>query len=58
MNAVYSQVERVLILERHFASKSFPAIRDSFSFAYLDKKVPNNTTVYQLVKKIQGTGSV
>jgi hypothetical protein len=40
-NMVYSRAERVFILEHYFASKSFSAVRETFSNAYPDKEVPN-----------------
>jgi hypothetical protein len=42
-NMVYSQAERVFILEHYFASNSFVAVREAFSNAYPDKEVPNKT---------------
>jgi hypothetical protein len=57
-NMVYSRAERVFIIEHHFASKSFAAVREAFSNAYPDKEVPNKTTVYRLVTKFRDPGSV
>jgi hypothetical protein len=54
---VYSRAERVFILERYLASKSFAAIREAFSNAYPDKEVPNKTTVHLLVTQFRDTGS-
>jgi hypothetical protein len=54
---MYSWAERVLILEHHFASKSFAAVREAFSDAYPDKEVPNKT-VHLLITKFRDTGSV
>jgi polysaccharide pyruvyl transferase WcaK-like protein len=51
----YSQAERVLVLEYHFASKSFAAVRETFSNAYLTSIEQNNNT---LVTKFRDTGSV
>jgi hypothetical protein len=39
----------VFILEHYFASKSFAAAREAFSNPYLDKEVPNKTTIHGLV---------
>jgi hypothetical protein len=50
---VYSRAERVFIHEHHFASKSFAAVREAFSNAYLDKEVLNKTTVHRLVTQFQ-----
>jgi hypothetical protein len=58
VSVVYSEAQRVFILKRHFASKPFPAIHEPFSIAYLDKKVPNHLTGYQLVTTFQDTRSV
>jgi hypothetical protein len=55
---VYSLAERVFIPEHYFASKSFAAVREAFSSAYPDKKVPNKTTIHRLVTKFWNTGSV
>jgi hypothetical protein len=55
---VHSRAERVFILEHHFVSKSFAAVREAFSNAYPDKGVPNKTTVHLLVTKVRDTGSV
>jgi hypothetical protein len=52
-NMVYSRAERVFILEHHFASKSFAAVREAFSNAYRDKKVSNKTTIHRLVTKFR-----
>jgi hypothetical protein len=41
---VYSTAERVFFPEQYFALKSFPAVREAFNNAYLDKEVPNKTT--------------
>jgi hypothetical protein len=46
---VYSRAESVFILEHCFASKSFAAVRETFSNAYPDKEVPSKTTVHRLV---------
>jgi hypothetical protein len=35
-NVICSRAERMLILERYFASKSFAAAREVFSNAFLD----------------------
>jgi hypothetical protein len=56
-NMVYSRAERVFILEHIFASKSFAAVRESFSNAHPDKEVPN-TTMHQLITEFRDTGSV
>jgi hypothetical protein len=50
---VYSRAERVFILEHYFASKSFAAVRETFSNAYPDREVPNKTTVHRLVTKFR-----
>jgi hypothetical protein len=55
---VYSRAEHVFILEHYFASKSFTAVREAFSYAYPYKEVPNKTTVQRLVTKFRGTESV
>jgi hypothetical protein len=57
-NMGYSQQERVFILERYFASKSFIAVREAFHRVYPEKEVPNKTTVHRLVKKLRETWSV
>jgi hypothetical protein len=46
---LYSRSERVFIFELYFTSKSFAAVRESFSSAYPDREVPNKTTVQRLV---------
>jgi hypothetical protein len=56
-NMVYSRVERMLILEHHFASKSFADVPEAFSNAYSDKEVPNKT-IHRLVTKFRETGSI
>jgi hypothetical protein len=55
---MYSRAERVFILEHHFASKSFAAVREAFSNAYPDKEVPNKTTIRRLVTSFRDTGNV
>jgi hypothetical protein len=47
---VHSRTERVFILEHYFSSKSFAAVREAFSDAYPDKKLPNKRTVHRLAK--------
>jgi hypothetical protein len=41
----------VFILEHHFTSKSFAAVREAFSNANPDKEVPNKTIIQRLVTK-------
>jgi hypothetical protein len=53
-----SRAERVFILEHYFASKSFAAVREAFSNAFLIKEVLNKTPVHRLVTKFRDTGSV
>jgi hypothetical protein len=48
----------VFILEHYFASKSFRAVRGTFSNAYPDNEVPNMTAIHRLVKKFRDTISV
>jgi hypothetical protein len=55
---VYSQAERVFILENYFASKSFAPVREAFSNVYPGKGIPNKTTVHRLVTKFWDTVSV
>jgi hypothetical protein len=47
----------VFILEHYFATKSFAAIRETFSNAYPDKEVPNKI-IHRLITKFRDTGSV
>jgi hypothetical protein len=46
---VNSREERVSILERYCASKSFAAVRETFSNVHPDKEVPNKATIHRLV---------
>jgi hypothetical protein len=55
VNMVYSQAERVFILEHCFISKSFAAVCKAFSSVCSDKEVP---TICQLATKFRETGSV
>jgi hypothetical protein len=55
---VYSRAETVSVLENYFASKSFAALRETFSTAYPDKEVPNKTTMHRVGTKFRDTGSV
>jgi hypothetical protein len=55
---VYSQVERVFILEYHFALKLFAAARAVFSSACPDKEVQNKTEIHRRVIKCQHTGNI
>jgi hypothetical protein len=50
---VYSQAERLFILEHYVASKSFAAVREALSNAYPDKEVPYKTTVHRVVTKFR-----
>jgi hypothetical protein len=45
-------------IEHYFAPKSFAAVREAFSNAYPDNKVPNKTTLHQTVTKFRDTGRV
>jgi hypothetical protein len=38
---VYSQAERVFVLEHYLASESFAAVREAFKNMYPSKEVPN-----------------
>jgi hypothetical protein len=42
----------VFILEHHFASKSFAAVREAVSSACPEKGVPNKTTIHRLVATV------
>jgi hypothetical protein len=57
-NTVYSQAERMFIvvhlLEHNFASKSFAAFRETFSYALHDKEVPNSPWLRFLTSFIFG----
>jgi hypothetical protein len=57
-NMVYSLEERVFILENFLVLKSFASVREAFSNAYPDKKVPNKTTIHRLVTKFRDTDSI
>jgi hypothetical protein len=48
----------VFILEHYFVSKSFAAVHEAFSNAYLDKEVSKKTTLHRLVTKSRETASV
>jgi hypothetical protein len=48
----------VFIREHCFASKSFAAVREAFSYAYPHKEVPNKTTVRRVVTELRHAGSV
>jgi hypothetical protein len=50
---VYSRAGIVFILEIYIASKSFVAIREAFSNAFLDNEVPNKITIHRLVTTFQ-----
>jgi hypothetical protein len=53
-----SLIFRSITYARYFTSKSFAAVCDALSNLYPDKKALNKTTVHQLVKTFQNTGSV
>jgi hypothetical protein len=55
---VYSRAEHVFIPKHYFASKLFAAVREAFSNAYPDKKVPNKTAIHRLVRIFRETGSI
>jgi hypothetical protein len=46
---VHSWAEHMFIPEHYFASKSFAAVRETFSDAYPDKEVPINPLKPKLV---------
>jgi hypothetical protein len=54
---VYSRAECVFIPEHYFGTKSFAALRQAFSNAFPDNRMPNKSTGHGLVKKIRDTGS-
>jgi hypothetical protein len=48
----------VFVLQHYFASKSFAAVRETFSNAYPENKVPNKATIHRLVIFFWDIGSV
>lgn len=50
---MYSQVERVLILEQYFSSMSFSVFREAFSNVNPDKEVTNNTKLHPLLQYVE-----
>jgi hypothetical protein len=48
-NIIYFRPESVLSLEHYFASKSFSAVCEAFTKAYLVMEVPNKKTEKRLV---------
>lgn len=55
---VFSQDERVFIVESYFSTQSLVAVQDLFRRKYRNKPAPNKTSVLRLVAKFRQTGSV
>jgi hypothetical protein len=52
------RAQRVFILEQHFASEMFTAVREAFSKVYPDKEVLTKTTIHRMVTKFRDKISV
>jgi hypothetical protein len=50
---LYLRVASVFILENAFPSKSFASVHEALSNAYLEKKVPNKTTIMMSTASLQ-----
>lgn len=50
---MFSRGGRKFILNHYFASKSFAAVRETYSNAYPDKEIPSKTAIHRLVTQFR-----
>ncbi|KAJ8874699.1 hypothetical protein PR048_025565 [Dryococelus australis] len=55
---VFSQEQRVFIVEHYFATHSYARVADEFCLLYPDTAVPNNATITKLINYFGENGSV
>ncbi|KAJ8879687.1 hypothetical protein PR048_020295 [Dryococelus australis] len=55
---VFSQEQRVFIVEHYFATRSYARDADEFRLRYPDAAVPNNAKIRRLINRFRESGSV
>jgi hypothetical protein len=55
---VYSQDQRVFILEHYFSSRSYAECQNAFRNSFPDSVVPNKSTIQRLVERFCETRSI
>ncbi|KAJ8877415.1 hypothetical protein PR048_021869 [Dryococelus australis] len=55
---VFSQEQRVFIVEHYFASSSYARVADKFCLRYLGMAVPNNVMITRLINSFRESGLV
>jgi hypothetical protein len=55
---VFSQDQRVFILERYFPTRSYAECQNAFRNSFPDSVVPNKSTVQRLVERFRETQSI
>lgn len=55
---LFSQEQRVFIVEHYFASRSYARVVDEFRRNYPDSAVPNNSSITRLIERFRECGSV
>jgi transposase len=54
---VFSQDQRVFILEYYFSTRSYAECQNAFRNSFPDSAVPNKSTIQRLVERFRETGS-
>jgi transposase len=55
---VFSQDQRVLILEHYFSTRSYAECQNAFRNSFPDSVVPNKSTIQRLVERFHETGCI
>jgi transposase len=55
---VFSQDQRVFILEHYFSTRSYAECQNAFRNSFPDSAVPNKSTIQRLVERFRETGSI
>jgi transposase len=55
---VFSQDQRVFILEHYFSTRSYAECQNAFRNSFPDSVVPNKSTIQRLVERFRETGSI
>jgi hypothetical protein len=55
---VFSQDQRVFILEHYFSTWSYGDCQNAFRNSFPDSVVPNKSTIQRLIKRFRETGSI
>jgi transposase len=55
---VFSQDQRVFILEHYFSTRSYAECQNAFRNSFPDSVMPNKSTIQRLVERFRETGSI